>query len=896
MQGPPRPVGVSASAAVLAALNLILYAPALDNGFSLDDYNWLARAEFAPSWWRFVFDVEPGQIFNPVPRALFLLIEHLGGGTALPFHVAVVVLHIVTVGLFLRLVDRLVGDRTIALLAALLFSLQTSYDEAIFWVAAFFYPLSGVLGLGALVAADRYLADGGRGAAFATALCSLAGMLTKASCVALLPVMLLLPGTRTRRTVLATTLASLALAVAAVNVAFGAGQSYLVTEGHYRLGFHMVGNLLHYLGWMALPFDQALGPLGLTAAWAAWWKVLGAVVLVAVVLCVPRTGRMTRPLVALLFLPLVPVLPFTFDPASRYTYLPALGAAALCAVLLAFAGGRAAWTRWLRSPLLLAVGLLSLADTRVRDNHYEYRERLMARWVSDVVGAVPAPPPGGTIRIVDLPRLAIDPGIHLEAALRLAYGDQRLRLDVVGSGDEPPRVDVPMLWYVQGRIVERRIGGLHGSEPSSGEVPRDDVPEVDQVDPEQREPGGGRGQGTPSTGELSEADGDQHGAGRGQHQEVAALGLEVVPAVDEQCDQQHEVGDDRPCDDPVRSAPIRSGSAPACEEGNEPRRRSRRQREVDRQGPRVRQHLHPAEGTPPTLERAPEERGGSVLTEKRQLWPGIGEPERPGGERERIVATVQQNVSGDPWRCHQQGEGRSGGGRQRPPRAFLDDPEPGSVQGNREQSADLDQHSETDEETDQQGMGMSRHGKQQPGPHQLDSRVVAHGHRHRAAHRMERDEEGRRRPDPAIIGEHRAHEQRHDGDDTTREQQIEQPHGGERSGRPVQQCGDQVEQGGLVRLVGDLRDAWVARRDSPEVSALQAFEFFRGPCAVSHHRQAAAIGDGENIVDVGRLVRPVECRYRRQVTEREGRVNEHRGRGPRSVHGGTTCEESLHEV
>ena len=52
---------------LLAGLNLILYAPAMDNGFSLDDFNWLARAEFSSSWWRFVFDVEPGQILNPVP-------------------------------------------------------------------------------------------------------------------------------------------------------------------------------------------------------------------------------------------------------------------------------------------------------------------------------------------------------------------------------------------------------------------------------------------------------------------------------------------------------------------------------------------------------------------------------------------------------------------------------------------------------------------------------------------------------------------------------------------------------------------------------------------------------------------------------------------------------------
>ena len=99
-------------------MNLVLYAPVLDNGFSLDDFNWLARAEFASSWWRFVFDVEPGQILNPVPRALFLLVVQASGSGPFPVHLTVLVLHIVTVGLFLHLVDKVVKDRTIALLAA----------------------------------------------------------------------------------------------------------------------------------------------------------------------------------------------------------------------------------------------------------------------------------------------------------------------------------------------------------------------------------------------------------------------------------------------------------------------------------------------------------------------------------------------------------------------------------------------------------------------------------------------------------------------------------------------------------------------------------------------------------------------------------------------------------
>jgi len=146
--------------AVLIVLNLLLYLPVLDNGFSLDDFNWLERARFAPSWSQFVFDVEPGQLLNPVPRALVLNFLHIFGTNPLPFHLAVLALHLVNVGLLLVLVDRLVGNRTIAVLAALLFSLQTSYDEAVFWVSAFPHVLSAGFCMATLLSARSYLESG----------------------------------------------------------------------------------------------------------------------------------------------------------------------------------------------------------------------------------------------------------------------------------------------------------------------------------------------------------------------------------------------------------------------------------------------------------------------------------------------------------------------------------------------------------------------------------------------------------------------------------------------------------------------------------------------------------------------------------------------------------------
>ena len=55
----------------LTLLALILALPTLDNGFSLDDYNWLERAQFRDSSASFLLEPEPGQVFSPVGRGFF---------------------------------------------------------------------------------------------------------------------------------------------------------------------------------------------------------------------------------------------------------------------------------------------------------------------------------------------------------------------------------------------------------------------------------------------------------------------------------------------------------------------------------------------------------------------------------------------------------------------------------------------------------------------------------------------------------------------------------------------------------------------------------------------------------------------------------------------------------
>ena len=106
--------------------------------------------------------------------------------------------------------------------------------------------------------------------------------------------------------------------------------------------------------------------------------------------------------------------------------------------------------RWLWVVALLVAP--HLAEIVLQDNEYEYRERLMSRLVADVREIYTAPPPGDTITVLELPNFAIDRGIHLEAALQVAYDDPTLVL----VAPEPGTVTTgDALVYADGRIRRR---------------------------------------------------------------------------------------------------------------------------------------------------------------------------------------------------------------------------------------------------------------------------------------------------------------------------------------------------------------------------------------------------------------------------------------------------------
>jgi hypothetical protein len=96
-------------------------------------------------------------------------------------------------------------------------------------------------------------------------------------------------------------------------------RSYLVTEGHYRLGLHAVPNLLAYLVAILVWVRGPVQDLVLVAAMGA-----------ALVFGTPRM----RFFMVWILVTLLPVLFFTWGIAARYEYVPAAGVSLLVAELL----------------------------------------------------------------------------------------------------------------------------------------------------------------------------------------------------------------------------------------------------------------------------------------------------------------------------------------------------------------------------------------------------------------------------------------------------------------------------------------------------------------------------------------------------------------------------------
>jgi hypothetical protein len=197
--------------------------------------------------------------------------------------------------------------------------------------------------------------------------------------------------------------------------------NYLVVEGHYRAGWHAIGNALNYLTTL---YVGPHGPIALA--------LTGVAVLAVLLLGSPPAKFAT----AWMLIALLPYVFFQPGTTGRYMYLAAAGFSML-AVELMWAIAEAAQTRapWARSavvgPVLAAIVIVRFgAFTRHTTPAACVEGEPYLAWMLEFKRVHPSLPRGASVDVADPKRPDIDPR-SFQPMLQLEYDDPDLRIRVV---------------------------------------------------------------------------------------------------------------------------------------------------------------------------------------------------------------------------------------------------------------------------------------------------------------------------------------------------------------------------------------------------------------------------------------------------------------------------------
>jgi hypothetical protein len=317
---------VVAGVLALTALVVFIYRDAFSTYFFNDDFQWLQGARtFA------LFDLlhlgRYSQFYRPVIEIYFFLGRRVLGCNAFAFHAANVLIHLLNTAVLYKFARAFVKEREFALLAAVFFAVQPGYVQAVVWVGAVTDLLPALWYLLTLWSYLLFLQRRGRvfyiSAIVTFALC----LLTHESSATLLVLLIALdavtganreePVHRRVAKGIETYLPFGVLLAAYLSIEYVVNRhGYLITEGHYRLGWHSVSNALDYL------ISLYVGPHIIAS------RVVVALSLIAMLV---RGTPRVRFFVCWMLVTIAPVSFFTWGNASRYLYLPAAGFAMLLA-------------------------------------------------------------------------------------------------------------------------------------------------------------------------------------------------------------------------------------------------------------------------------------------------------------------------------------------------------------------------------------------------------------------------------------------------------------------------------------------------------------------------------------------------------------------------------------
>jgi hypothetical protein len=318
---------VIASAIILAAAAFV-YRAAVSAYFFDDDFQWLVGT------WAFhpvhLLDfAHLTHFYRPVIDLYFASATPLFGGSPMLFHLANIGLHGANGLLLFALARAISGNTTYAFLTALFFVVQPGDVDAIAWVSGLAEAVAAFFGCLALLWFLQFRRSGKSAWHLLSVLAFLFALLTHESSVMFLPLLVLagwaFAGANATAGVHTQPWTSrlgpyvpyviLVAAYLAIDLPINS-RNYVVAEGHYRIGGHVVTNALDYLVTLYVGRRDIANYLMIAT---------GLTVLLL------RGSRRVVFATSWLILSLLPFVSFRWGNTGRYLYLPAMGFSMLVA-------------------------------------------------------------------------------------------------------------------------------------------------------------------------------------------------------------------------------------------------------------------------------------------------------------------------------------------------------------------------------------------------------------------------------------------------------------------------------------------------------------------------------------------------------------------------------------
>ena len=430
---PPLLRDLAARAALVVAV-VIVYHNALWASFFDDDYQWLVGSwSFHPA--QLVAFSSMTHFYRPVIDVYFAVMTPLLRGSPVLFHEASIVLHAINVLVVFALAQRIfaggtelkVGSSVAAWVAALFFAVQPSDIDAIAWVGALAEAVGALFGCLSLLWFLRWREERRPSLRHLSIAAYTLALLTHESSVMFLPVLFLADwliwpvrkdsGPRTFGPYIAFTVVYVAIDVW-IN-----SRNYLVSQGYYTLGFHIVTNALNYIDALFVGRRDAVNY---------------AAIAIGIVMLLVRGNSRVRFATGWMLLALAPFLSFNWGNTSRYLYQPAIGFSLLLAEAVMVLD-RALSRRMTTSRRALVVSAL-VAAIAIRfavfaaANVRDFTDR--SQVYSDYLGqfrAIHGTVPSNTTVVADPPTRL--PYQFLNAAVQWDYRDPTIRIAPYESDD-----------------------------------------------------------------------------------------------------------------------------------------------------------------------------------------------------------------------------------------------------------------------------------------------------------------------------------------------------------------------------------------------------------------------------------------------------------------------------